>query len=183
MIGADRVGRMGVAAMSLLGTAATVDAQVSSQSGLDVGVSVGLFADYPTHFAGQSCEQNAGGLAARVGRGITALLSLEASAVATFGAGEVRCAFPAAPATPDGGFFNRVAFSDDIEGQSFVATTVAAVFRPLSTAVMSPRLIVGGGRLLGQGAVDMDVRRWCPNTVRSECDHRRHRAVEPWATT
>lgn len=165
-----------LAIVSLTPTA-PLSAQSSSLPGLDVGVSVGLFTDYPTDFSPQSCEQRAGGVAAKVGREITSLFALEASAVASFGVGDVSCVFPSAPAPPDGGFFNRASFEDGIVGQSFFATTVALVLQPLAVRALSPRVRVGAGRLwdkklwtwlfggglrlrFGENAIVADVERW-----------------------
>jgi hypothetical protein len=165
-----------VAIISLMPTA-LLGAQSSSSPALGVGVSVGLFADYPRHFSPQSCEQRAGGVAAKVGREITSLLALEASALVSFGVGELICVFPSAPAPPDGGYFNRATFEDGIVGQSFFATTISALLQPLAKSAVSPHVRIGAGRLwdkklwtwmfggglrvgFGENAIVADIERW-----------------------
>jgi hypothetical protein len=143
---------------------ASVAAQETA-GGIDLSASAGLFADYP------------GGLVTGAARDDTRGLALEASLVASFGIGEVSCAYPGAPAPPDGGLYNRATLDDQVAGQSFVATTLAAVLEPLPHSMVGPRLRLGGGRLwdkrlwtwlygaglrfnFGRNAITADIERW-----------------------
>jgi hypothetical protein len=136
-------GMVGISVVS----ASTAAAQSLPGGNLDVGVSVGLFSDYPEQFAPLFCHQDAGGATGSVAYGLTSFLKVEGTATLTTGVGDEVCFFPAAPAPPDGGTFGRSVFEDEILGQSLFATNVGVLFEPLATSVVSPGLRVGVGRL------------------------------------
>jgi hypothetical protein len=75
--------------------------------GFDVGLAVGWFADYPSHFSPRYCREDAGGVSGNVGYRLTALLTVEATATATTGVGGAVCSFPRQPAPLDGALFSR----------------------------------------------------------------------------
>ncbi len=160
-----------------LSLASPLVAQSANPRGFDVGLAVGLFADYPSHFSPRYCEQDAGGVAGKVGYRLTALLTVEATATVTTGAGGAVCAVPLRPAPLDGAVFSRPVLDDAILGQSFFATNVAAMLEPLPARTMSPRVRIGVGRLwdkklgnwfygggvrirFGSNAIVADVERW-----------------------
>ena len=90
-----------VAAASLV-AAGSVAAQSMLGGGMDLGLAVGVFAEYPHQFSPRFCVQRAGGAAGRVGYGVTAFLKVEATATLTTGVGEEMCSYLAevAPCSP-----------------------------------------------------------------------------------
>jgi hypothetical protein len=137
-----------------LSLASPLVAQSANSTGFDVGLAVGRFADFPSHFSPRYCEQDAGGVTGTVGYRLTALLTVEATATATVGVGDEFCAIPSPPAPRDGELFSRPVLDGAILGQSFFATHVAAMLEPLPDRALSPRV------RLGSNAIMLDVERW-----------------------
>jgi hypothetical protein len=157
--------------------AGPLGAQSSSPAGFDVGLAVGRFADYPSDFSPRYCEQDAGGATGKLGYRLSALFTLEATATASKGVGESMCFIPSPPEPRDGDVFARPVLDDEILGQSFFATHLAAMVEPLPARVLSPRIRIGVGRLwdkklnnwfygggvrirFGSNAIVADVERW-----------------------
>ncbi len=168
-----------LAMMAVISLAVTgpLTAQSTNASDLSLGLSVGPFADYPSQFSPRFCKQGAGGATGKVSYWATAFFALEASATVATARGDMECFFPLSPAPNDGDSFSRPVFDDAIRGQSFFATNLAAVFEPLATRTVSPRVQVGVGRLwdkklgnwfyggglrfrFGSNAIVADVERW-----------------------
>lgn len=137
-------------AVGALFVSSPLGAQAANGGDFTVGVSAGLFADYPSDFAGGSCEEHASGLTALVRRTVSSKVSLEAGATVTSGIGVATCAFELLAPPRDGELYDRTSLDDAIIGQSFFATNLSAVVDPLATHSVGPRFRVGAGRLWGK---------------------------------
>lgn len=171
-----------MAVISLTGAISLVDAhpltaQTLGNPGISVGLAGGNFEDYPSQFSSPFCEGDGRGITGKVGYWATPFFALEASTTVSGARGEKRCFFPGIPAPNDGMLFSRSVFDEDIQGRSFVATNIAAVFEPLPDQALSPRVQAGVGRVwdkdlgnwfygggfrfrLGSYAIVADVERW-----------------------
>lgn len=164
-------------ACTSLPLASPLAAQSADPTGFNVGVTVGQFAHYPSHFSPRYCEQGAGAVAGIVGYRVATLFTVEATATAAKGMGELVCFFPQQPAPRDGSTFSRPVLDNAILGQSFFATSVAAVLEPFPARNVSPMVRIGGGRLwdkklgnwfygggvrirFGSNAIAIDAERW-----------------------
>ena len=136
-------------AVLLAGTSLPLSAQ-STPGRLDLGLSVGVFDDYPRHFV-EPCEATWTGVSGTATRWLTRAVGLEGSATLTGNAGGMGCADALfAPPTPDVPY-DQTVVDERIRGQSFFATSVGVVADALPASGVSPRFRLVGGRLWDKG--------------------------------
>jgi len=165
------------ALVGAIGLPGILAGQESNAARYDVGVGLGVFADYPSAFAAGSCRPiNPGGLTAFLRRSAGAFVSVEGMATVT-GAAGAACADALIAAPRDGEIITRTFMDDHLGGETFFATELAAVLHPMRKRRLAPRLRIGAGRLwdkrlwhwtygagarlrLGSHAIAFDVQRW-----------------------
>jgi hypothetical protein len=117
---------------------------------VDLGLSVGVFEDYPRHFI-EPCTATWTGFSATATRWMARSLAVEGSATLTGTAGAIGCTDALFAPLPIDVPYERVVVDERIRGQSFFATNVGMVFDALPASNVSPRLRLVGGRLWDKG--------------------------------
>ncbi len=116
---------------------------------LEVGLSAGIFVDFPEQFDATSCDPRAVAYQADARYRVVSFFRIEGAATLTSGLDDGECFYSSAPREPIAirQPYRVRTIPEGIEGSSFLATHIAAVLEPTYDFPVSPRIRMGMGRL------------------------------------
>ena len=124
-----------------------------SMARLEVGLSAGIFVDFPEQFDSTSCDPRAVAYQADARYRVVSFFRIEGAATVTSGLDNGECFYSNAPREPIAirRPYRVRKIPEGIEGSSFLATHIAAVVEPTYDFPVSPRIRIGMGRLWSKG--------------------------------